>query len=421
MSNAFAMAAVTAVLQQFLQNALGGLSALFGTVSFSAKAPDLVQTQIGTGTTEQNQVNLFLHQVTYNQGWRNVGMASLGADGRTLLTNPPLALDLHYLLTVYGSEDWQAEALLGHALLMLHRFPVIARADITKALTALPTTAFAVALNASGLADQVEMIKITPSPLNREEMAWLWTALKADYRPTFPFQASVVLIEPEAQIGFALPVLSRNIAAHAIEPAQLIGIAPPNKQISAAAGDTVTVTGEFLGGATTVMLTYARLGARVPATAINVTNNSLQFVVPADSSALPVPAGIYSVAVNFEDPPGNVVQTTNSLPFAMAPVLQLLPPPAVVQSATQTVITATFTPMARPNQKVSLAIGSQSAPSEPFETNSGTLSFTFVPSLPSGKQLARLVVDGAPSQVMVNWPTTPGGTPTFDQSFWVTI
>lgn len=421
MSNAFAMSAVTAVLQHFLGNALGDLSALFGTVKLSAKAPDLVQTEIGSGATEQNQVNLFLHQVTYNQGWRNVGLPSLAADGRTLNSDPPMPLDLHYLLTVYGSEDWQAEALLGHALLMLHRFPVIARADITKALTALPPTAFAVALNASGLADQLEMIKITPSPLNREEMAWLWTALKADYRPTFPFQASVVLIEPETQLGFALPVLSRTIVANAIQPAQLLAIDPPNKQISAAPGDTVTITGEFLKGAATVMLRYPRLGAQAPAAAINVTANSLQFVVPPDTAAVPVPAGIYSVSVNFESPPGNVVQTTNSLPFAVAPVLLLLPAPGVVQTGTSTIVTATFTPLARPSQKVSLAIGSQSAPSQAFAVDSGTLSFTFAPPLAPGKQLARLIVDGAPSQVMVNWPTTPGGVPTFDQSFWVTI
>jgi len=421
MSNAFAMAAVTAVLQHYLGNALGDLSALFGTVTLSAKAPDLVQTEIGSGSKEQNQVNLFLHQVTYNPGWRNVGLPSLGADGRTPLANPPLALDLHYLLTAYGSEDWQAEALLGHALLMLHRFPVIARADIAKALAALPPTAFAIALNASGLADQLEQIKITPSPLNREEMAWLWTALKADYRPTFPFQASVVLIEPEAQVGFALPVLSRSITANAIQPAQLLAISPPDKQISAAAGDTVTITGEFLKGATNVVLTYPRLGAEATVAAINITNNLIQFVVPADTALAPFPAGIYSAAVNFADPLGNVLQTTNSLPFAAAPVLQLAPPPTVVQTGTETIITATFTPVVRPNQKVSLAIGSQSAPSAAFETNSGTLSFTFAPPLTAGKQLARLIVDGAPSQVMVNWPTTPGGTPTFDQSFWVTI
>jgi hypothetical protein len=153
----------------------------------------------------------------------------------------------------------------------------------------------------------------------------------------------------------------------------------------------------------------------------NVTNNSLEFVVPTDTALNPVPAGIYSLVVNFKDWAGTVTQTTNSLPFAVAPVLQLVPPPTVAQSATQTVVTATFHPAARPNQKVSLAIGSQTAPSAAFTANTNTLAFTFIPPLPSGKQLARLVVDGAPSQVMVKWPTTPGGQPVFDQNFWVTI
>jgi hypothetical protein len=422
MSTAFAISAVSAVIQHFLGNALADLSPLFSTVKISSKAPDLVQHSIGDGDTEQNQVNLFLHQVTYNPGWRNVGLPSLGPDGRTPITNPPLALDLHYLLTVYGSADWQAEALLGHALLMLHRFPVLSRQDIALALApgALPPGAFSAAIIASGLADQLEQIKITPSPLNREEMAWLWTALKADYRPTFPFQASVVLIEPETPLSLPFPVLSRNIVANAIQPSLLLQVTPPDHQLSAAAGDTVTVSGEFLKNATEVVLTYPRLDIRVVVPAINVTANSLQFVVPTDTALKPCAAGIYSLAANITDLAGNITQSTNSLPFAVAPVLQLVPLP-VVQSATQTKVTATFSPAARPNQKVSLAIGSQTAPAPRFETNQTTLTFTFAPPLASGKQLARLVIDGSPSQIIVKWPTTPGGTPTFDQTFWVTI
>ncbi|HEY2471696.1 MAG TPA: Pvc16 family protein [Terracidiphilus sp.] len=420
MSSSYAISAVSAVLQHFLVNALTDLTPLWGTVTLSSIAPDLVQAQLGSGTL-QNQLNLFLHQVTYNSGWRNVGQPCLGPDGRTPLSNPPLALDLHYLLTAYGSENWQAEAILGHALLLLHQFPIIARKDISIALAALPPNAFSVALNASGLANQIEMIKITASPLNREEMAWLWTALKADYRPTFPFQVSVVLIRPEKPLVFAMPVLSRNIAVNAIQPAEILQVAPPDKQISGAAGDTVVVSGEFLGGASTVLLTYARLGISQEVAATNVTNNSLEFVVPPDTALNPVPAGIYTLTVNFKDAAGNVTQSTNSLPFAIAPVLQLLPPPTVAQSATQTVVTATFYPAAWPNQKVSLAIGSQNAPSAAFSVNTNSLAFTFAPPLPAGKQLARLVVDGAPGQVMVKWPTTPGGQPTFDQSFWVTI
>jgi hypothetical protein len=421
MSTAFAISAVSAVLQYYLRNALSDLSSLFGgSVMVSAKAPDLVQHDIGDGSSEQNQVNLFLHQVTYNPGWRNVDLPSLGADGRTPLTNPPLPLDLHYLLTAYGSEDCQAEALLGHTLLLLHQFPVIARRDISVALGALTPSPFAVALNASGLADQIEQIKITPSPLNREEMAWLWTALKADYRPTFPFQASVVLIEPETPLSLSFPVLSRNIVVNALQPAQILEVVPPDRQVSAAAGDMVTVNGEFLKGATGVVLSYPRLGAQPPAPAINVTANSLQFIVPADTVAAPCPAGIYSLAVNFADPLGNVTQTSNSLPFAVAPILQLTPL-HVVQTGTTTEVTATFSPAARPNQKVSLAIGSQSVPAPAFETNQTTLTFIFAPPLAAGKQLARLVVDGSPSQIIVKWPSTPGGTPTFDQNFWVTI
>src|SRR5208337_4788108 len=130
---------------------------------------------------------------------RNADLPSLGPDGKTKLKNPSLALDLHYLLTVYGSDNWQAEALLGCALLALHDNPVLARADIAAAFTAMfhtppPNTGhLAQFLLTSGLADQIEMIKITPSTLGREEMAWLWTALKADYRPTYPFQVTVVL------------------------------------------------------------------------------------------------------------------------------------------------------------------------------------------------------------------------------------
>jgi len=407
MSTAFAMAAVSAVLQHFLQNALSSVTMFGGSVAISSKAPDLLQHDIVDGKTQQNQVNIFLHQVTYNPGWRNIGLPSLSADGKTPLNNPPLALDLHYLLTAYGSDDWQAEALLGHALMMLHQFPVIARKDITIALNALPAGAFAVVLQASKVADQIEMIKITPSTLGREEMAWLWTALKADYRPTFPFQVSLVLMEPALQLGFPLPVLSRNIVANPIQPAQLLQVTPPDRQISAAPGDIVTVTGIFLKAARKVSLTYPRLGIQAIVPATSVTNNSLQFVVPIETPLLPFPAGIYDLAVLFTDPLGKVTQTTGPLPLAVAPIIQLVPAPVVVNSTTDTLVTVTFSPFARPNQAVSLSIGSQSVTAQPFETNKNTLDFLFSPLLVAGSQLARLQIDGAPGQVQVDWTTTP--------------
>ncbi len=126
MSNsALAIAGVTAILQHYLHNLYLSVGGAFPTpVRVSCLAPDQVQQQMASAkTTAENQVNLFLHLVTPNPAWRNVGYASLSSDGKTAIGNPPLALDLHYLLTVYGSEPWQAEALLGFALMMIHQLP----------------------------------------------------------------------------------------------------------------------------------------------------------------------------------------------------------------------------------------------------------------------------------------------------------
>ena len=254
MRNGLAISGVTAVLQYYLHELYADPGSPFtSTVNVSCLAPDLVQHSFHhngpqhsfhhNGPEPENQVNLFMHQVMHNPAWRNVDLPSLAADGKTRLTSPPLALNLHYLLTVYATDYWQAEALLGYALMMLHENPVLTRKDISNALQALstapepypgnPLTPF---LGSSGLANQVEMIKITPETLGREEMAWLWTALKADYRPTYPFQVSVVLMQPQRQTTAALPVLRRRVRAQPslVSPSPtLTEVSPPNDQPAA--------------------------------------------------------------------------------------------------------------------------------------------------------------------------------------------
>jgi Pvc16 N-terminal domain len=410
MSNELAISGVTAVLEYILHNVFSGLTGLFGgTVTVSSLAPDLVQTNFTSGGTSsyQNQVNIFLHQVTYNQGWRNEGFPSLASDGKTPLQNPTLALDLHYLLTAYGQFDWQAEALLGYALLQLHQFPVIARADVSFALQHLSPGSLpnlAAALKLCGLADQIEMIKITPEKLGREEMAWLWTALKADYRPTFPFQVSVVLMQPPSNVSIALPVMLRQIQALPITPAQIISVQPPNKQPAALPGDSVIVMGEFLSGAGQVSLVNQRLGVleTVVLTALQVTNTTITFPVPNDPANFP--AGIYSLSAQFFDSTGNVAQTTNSIPLAVAPAINL-PSVTVVNSTAQTVITLTCMPSVRPEQSVYLAIQGVATAAQTFDATTNSLTFQFAPALRTGTQLAVLQVDEVAS--LVKWQSSP--------------
>ena len=251
-----AMAGVSAVLAVLSDQPVhADAAALFGGAVKVSRARPRPRAGTFTPGSPENQVNLFLHQVTHNVGWRNQDLPSVGPDGRTRLSNPPLALDLHYLLTAYGSDDWQAEALLGFALLMLHENPVLTRNDISTAIAQLPiddaSNPLSTPLGTVGLADQIEMLKITPATLGREEMAWLWTALKADYRPTFPFQVSVVLIEPKNPRRS--PAAGAGAQDHRRQPdprpfPAIIAVAPAAGQPAATLGTSSPCKGHHLTG-----------------------------------------------------------------------------------------------------------------------------------------------------------------------------
>jgi hypothetical protein len=210
MSNALAIASVTAVLKDLLNNGVidHQLSGVVGEVTVSALPPDRV---LVDGQAETSRLNLFMYQVSPNQGWRNSALPSHDADG-IRVSNPPLALDLHYLITAYGASEFHAEILLGYALQLLHDTPVLTREAVRRTLApASPVTGAILpppldTLTASELADQVEQVRLTPQTLNTEEMSRLWTAIQSHYRPTAAYQASVVLIESRRPARSALPV-----------------------------------------------------------------------------------------------------------------------------------------------------------------------------------------------------------------------
>lgn len=220
MSTALAIASVTAVLRDLLNNGMidQNISANVGSeVLVTALPPDRI---LKEGTAETSQLNLFLYQVTPNAGWRNTGLPSRNSRGDRL-TNPPLALNLHYLLTAYGAKDLHAEILLGYGMQLLHETPVLTREAIRRSLA--PPTAVEGdnvlpqslrSLFESELSEQVEQVKISPMSMSTEEISRLWSAFQARYRPTAAYQASVVLIESRSGAARpALPVLSRNILA----------------------------------------------------------------------------------------------------------------------------------------------------------------------------------------------------------------
>jgi hypothetical protein len=195
MSTSLAIAAVSAVLQGMLQSRLASdpVASVMGTVTVSVLPPDRVSL---VGANDPNQVNLFLHQVSLNSAWRNVDLPSRGAgDGRASAA-PPLVLDLHYLIMVFGASPFYSEILLGECMLALHEQPVLTRAVIERTLApTVPSSGPPALLAQSGLADQIECICITPFTISIEDVSRLWSATQAPYRTTVAYQVTTVVIE----------------------------------------------------------------------------------------------------------------------------------------------------------------------------------------------------------------------------------
>ncbi|HET6976760.1 MAG TPA: DUF4255 domain-containing protein [Pyrinomonadaceae bacterium] len=296
MSTALAIASVTAVLKDLLNNGLidHDVGASVGEVIVSTLPPDRID---GLDAQKKSRLNLFMYQVTPNAGWRNAALPSRNSNGERV-TNPPLALDLHYLLTAYGAEELHSEILLGYGMQLLHETPVLTRDAIRRSLTPpspveaggdLPPAL--AALFTSELAEQVEQIKIAPAALNTEEISRMWSAFQAKYRPTAVYQASVVLIESRGSTRSALPVRARRIKVVPFKQPiiqQVKSRATPVDPIllgqTILAGYQLVLEGFDLSGEDTQVLIGGNL---VPANQTVINDDQIIATIPAS-----VPAGV---------------------------------------------------------------------------------------------------------------------------------
>lgn len=427
MSNALAIAGVSAVLKDLLDTGIVDhqvTDALGAGVTVSSIPPDTVPID---GADAVPRLNLFLYQVTHNPGWRNVDLPSRDARGRRV-TNPPLALDLHYLMTAYGITELQAEVLLGYGMQVLHEHPVLAREAVRTALTPDPVSGALLpsiyqALRSADLAEQVELLKITPESMGAEEMSRLWSALQAHFRPTAAFQVSVVLIEPRRAAVSPLPVLSRGPVDPATQRDHGVFVTPalvppvPTLETAIVAGhgtpstvqlaDTVMLTGHHLAGTNrALVLRNDRFGIEQKvALPDDDDEKEIVFEVPDLPAALPV--GVYTVELRVLRAGETVPRITNALPLALAPAL-VLPPTAMSRSASNVLtLTVGCRPEVRPGQRAALLVNTREAPAEPITANASTIDFALEDAPPAGgTPLVRLKVDGIES-IAVNRGVQP--------------
>ena len=419
MSGPLAIAAVTAALKDLLNNGLldhAGLSVV-GSFAVSAMPPD----RIPTGETEPNRLNLFLYQLTPNQGWRNEGLPSRDSLGNRL-TNPPLALDLHYLLTAYGSTDFNAEILLGYAIQLMHETPILSRAQLRTVLGGTPPVDGTVGsgtipsifgdLSAIDLADQVESIKISPVTLSTEDLSKMWTAMQARYRPTMAYMVSVVLIQAKRPVQSAPPVLKRGRLDRG--PVALATPYPTLASVQSVAsdllpamrlGDDVLIVGRNLNATGTRELVFTNLRSDIVQTiAFPASSTATEATVHIPSAADDANAiddwttGVYAVSVKLTRP-DLPEWRSGGVGIALAPSISL----SATNASPGNTITIICEPRIRADQETDTLVlfGSQSvAPTSittPADPTQPTSVDFVVPTVDAGVYAVRLRVDGIDS------------------------
>jgi Pvc16 N-terminal domain len=425
MSSALAIAGVSAVLRDLLNDGLirNNVTAVIGSsIAVSVGPPDRVTS--GNGN-EATQLNLFLYQATPNSGWRNEGLPARDASGRQRLSNPPLALDLHYMLSAHGGSDLHGEILLGYAMQLLHETPGLSRQAIQAALTPPPpppaATPLQKALAASGLPDQIEQMKITPEYLGTEEISKLWTATLSHFRPTAAYAVSVVLIQATEPVRTPLPVLSRGqvdplthrdrgvVVEAGLLPAvpTLETVEPPGGQPVARLGETIDLKGHHLdGNGRTVLLTNDRfkIEQEIPAIPALAGGGAelIQLSIPW-AQATDFPVGVYRVGTRVHRLGEPVPRESNRVALTIAPELIGLPATVAPDGAGTASFTLQFVPALRAGQRATLLLGEQEHLPKPF-AGATTTSLDFViadaPAAPAPGLLARLRIDGIDSPII---------------------
>jgi hypothetical protein len=198
MSNFLAVATVTAVLRDLLQEAAG--AAVPG-ATVTTRRPEAVN----DGGQNRPVVNIFLYRVAPNAAWRNTEIEIRYPDPQApedrarerVEKRPQVPLNLSYLFSFYGNElELEPQRLLGSVVSAIHAHPRLSPEAVRG------TVGRERHLRDSDLefqVAQVERVKLTPIRLSLEELSKLWSVFfQVPYALSVAYEAAAVLIEPGA-------------------------------------------------------------------------------------------------------------------------------------------------------------------------------------------------------------------------------
>ena len=406
MSNTLAIAAVTAAMRNLLNTGIPAVDPGLSGLDVTTRSPDAARENVSGAS-----LNLFLYRTAVNAGWSNTDLPRAVKPGET--GYPPLALDLQYLITAYGPDGIDKDAVshqvLGSAMSVLHDHPVLGAAEIQGAI--FP----------KDLGEQPERIRISWLPISVNDISRLWTAFQSQYRVSVAYEVTVVLIDSRRPARMPLPVLTRGpddrgvMAVTGGAPALQV-IRPPRSQPAGRLDEDLVVEGDHLDAATVI-----RFASMLPdpLPVVELSRRPQQAGEPPGRFVVRLPGladdpdalgrwapGFYAVTTTLQ-PAGLPPLVSNAIAFALAPGITVTPNAgAGVTAAPGTPLTVTCRPRAHPSQRVQLLFGDQLLeptgftnpdPASPaFQATPTTLTFT-VPAVGTGVYTVRLRVDGVDS------------------------
>ena len=206
MSNYLAPATVTAALRTILIEGLAADNLALGGLPVGTNVvvgrPDQVT------DTNLPQINIYLYQVAPNTQWRNHDLPTRNERGH-LARSPRAAIDLHFLLTFFGTEaQLEPQRIMGSVVHLMNDEPVLTRPRIEAAIAGFPFLAN------SDLANEIERVKFTPIAYSLEELSKLWSVFfNTTYSLSIAYSASVVFVEAVQATPVPLPVQERQVVA----------------------------------------------------------------------------------------------------------------------------------------------------------------------------------------------------------------
>jgi hypothetical protein len=218
------------------------------------------------------RANLFLYRVAYDPQLNSRDWVPKPGS-TTAVRHPPLALNLHYLLTAYAptnSPSGLAEAhrILGEAMRVFHEYAIVPQVHLSGGL-------------------RRGEVKVTPQPIDDEQLARIWSALQERLQLSAAYLVSYVELEStrERPIPRRVERVELEVLANRQRPA-VLAMSPS----SGPAGSSLVFTGERLGGwKPTVRFAGTTVLSDEPIAAME----SFSAEVPADQDP-----GLYLVEVN---------------------------------------------------------------------------------------------------------------------------